>query len=70
LDLAHVASGRFDGFWERGLSSWDVAAGFLMVSEAGGKISNYTGTKTSIYDSEVLATNGKLHSPILKLIKG
>lgn len=61
LDLACVASGRFDGFWERGLSPWDVAAGFLLVEEAGGKVTNYQGKKTTMFERYCLATNGKIH---------
>ncbi len=70
MDLAYVACGRYDGFWERGLSSWDVAAGFVLVTEAGGKISNYQGGKAGIQDKEVLATNGRLHESIIKIIRG
>ncbi len=69
LDLAYVACGRYDGFWERGLASWDVAAGFILVSEAGGRLSNYQGKPCSVHDSEVVATNGKLHSSILSLLQ-
>jgi myo-inositol-1(or 4)-monophosphatase len=69
LDLAYVASGRYDGFWERGLSSWDVAAGFLLVTEAGGKISNYGGKDTDIFEKEAVATNGKLHGAMIEIFK-
>ena len=69
LDLAMVASGRYDGFWERGLSSWDVAAGSLLVSEAGGKVSNYAGNPTTIFDREIMASNGgPIHRQVLRLI--
>ncbi len=68
LDLACVASGRFDGFWERGLSSWDVAAGFLLVEEAGGKVTDYQGEKTSIYDGYCLATNGRIHERMKSVV--
>jgi myo-inositol-1(or 4)-monophosphatase len=61
LDLACVAAGRFDGFWERGLSSWDVAAGFLLVEEAGGKVTDYEGKETSILGKYCLASNGQIH---------
>lgn len=70
MDLAYVACGRYDGFWERGLSSWDVAAGFILVSEAGGKVSNYKGQAAGIRDKEVVATNGRLHESILQIIQG
>jgi myo-inositol-1(or 4)-monophosphatase len=68
LDLACVASGRFDGFWERGLSSWDVAAGFLLVEEAGGLVTNYQGKKTSIFEKYCLATNGKIHKRMQSVV--
>jgi myo-inositol-1(or 4)-monophosphatase len=68
LDLACVASGRFDGFWERGLSSWDVAAGFLLVEEAGGVVTNYQGKSTSIFEKYCLATNGKIHKRIKTIV--
>jgi myo-inositol-1(or 4)-monophosphatase len=69
LDLAYVACGRYDGFWERGLAAWDVAAGFILVREAGGTLSNYRGESCGIQDSEVVATNGKLHKAILGLLQ-
>lgn len=68
LDLAYVACGRYDGFWERGLSAWDVAAGYLLVEEAGGMITNYRGQSTTAFDKEAVATNGKIHPRILELI--
>lgn len=68
LDLAYVASGRYDAFWEKHLSPWDVAAGFVLVTEAGGRISNYCGAKTSVFDKEVVASNGVLHNRITKII--
>lgn len=68
LDLAYVACGRYDGFWERGLSPWDVAAGLILVAEAGGKFSNFKGLKTTIFDREILATNGRLHSKMIKVL--
>lgn len=70
LDLACVAAGRFDGFWERGLSCWDVAAGILLVEEAGGKVTDYSGRKTGIFGSEIAASNRKLHSELVKAIQG
>lgn len=69
LDLACVAAGRFDGFWERGLSSWDVAAGMLLVQEAGGKITDYSGRKTDLFGSEIVASNRILHGELVKAIK-
>ncbi|MFM8314811.1 MAG: inositol monophosphatase family protein [Deltaproteobacteria bacterium] len=68
LDLACVASGRFDGFWERGLSSWDVAAGYLLVEEAGGTVTNYQGKKCSIFDKYCLASNGRIHKRMQSIV--
>jgi myo-inositol-1(or 4)-monophosphatase len=61
LDLAYVAAGRFDGFWEMELNPWDVAAGTLLVQEAGGMVTQYDLEKYSIYDNSILATNGLIH---------
>ena len=69
LDLAFVACGRYDGFWERGLSPWDVAAGFLLVQEAGGKVTDFVGRKPDIHGAEAVATNGKIHRRILELVQ-
>ena len=68
IDLCWVACGRFDGFWEYNLSSWDVAAGYLIVQEAGGKITNFIGDPYSVFDKETLATNGLIHDSMLQLI--
>jgi myo-inositol-1(or 4)-monophosphatase len=69
LDLCFVACGRFDGYWEFNLNPWDVAAGALIVEEAGGKLSNFLGQPMSIYEKQFLATNGKIHDEMLKIIK-
>jgi len=69
LDLCSVASGRFDGYWELKLKPWDVAAGSLIVREAGGTISDFSGTRFSIHDDEILATNGRIHKDMLKTIQ-
>ena len=69
IDLCWVACGRFDGFWEYNLSSWDVAAGYLIVEEAGGRITNFDGDKYSVFDKQTLATNGYIHEEMLGLIK-
>ncbi|MFP4548862.1 MAG: inositol monophosphatase family protein [Fidelibacterota bacterium] len=66
LDLCYVACGRFDGFWEYDLNPWDVAAGSLIVSEAGGKLTNFTGGKLDIYSDEIMATNGLIHRELLE----
>jgi myo-inositol-1(or 4)-monophosphatase len=68
LDLAYTARGVFDGFWERHLSPWDLAAGMLLVREAGGKVSDFAGGDFDLHGPEILASNGKLHSQILKTI--
>ncbi len=70
IDLCWVAAGRFDGFYEHKLQAWDTAAGFLMVEEAGGKITDYNGDYYSPYQPHLLATNGKIHDELLAYIKG
>ncbi|HJW42803.1 MAG TPA: inositol monophosphatase family protein [Rhizomicrobium sp.] len=69
LDLAYVAAGRFDGFWERGLHPWDVAAGILLVREAGGIVSDLSGGGDALNAGHMLATNDYLHPIVLKLLK-
>ncbi len=68
LDLCSVAAGRLDGYWELKLHPWDVAAGSLIVQEAGGKVSDFTGTRFSIHDKEIVASNGKIHDQMLRVI--
>ena len=68
LDLAYTARGAFDGFWERNLSAWDVAAGSLLVTEAGGKISDFDGNSFDIQQKRVLASNGFLHSKLMAVV--
>jgi myo-inositol-1(or 4)-monophosphatase len=68
LDLAYVACGRFDGFWEEGLKPWDVAAGALMIEEAGGRVSNYAGELLSIHNPPILASNGLLHEQMMRVL--
>jgi myo-inositol-1(or 4)-monophosphatase len=70
LDLCYLACGRFDGFWELKLHPWDTAAGLVIVEEAGGKVTDFTGKKYSIYDKYILATNGRIHSQMKKILKG
>jgi myo-inositol-1(or 4)-monophosphatase len=70
LDLAWVAAGRFDGFWESGLNVWDVAAGWLLVKEAGGFVSDYRGADQAIERKQMLAANDGLHSKLHKLVAG
>jgi len=68
LDLCYVAAGRFDGFWEYELNPWDVAAGILMVEEAGGKSTDFRGKTSSIFDKQILASNEKIHGEMLEII--
>jgi len=70
LDLAWVAAGRFDGFWESDLAPWDTAAGCLLVREAGGFVSDWRGRSLPICDTEVLAGNDALHSRLHKIVAG
>ena len=65
IDLCYVAMGRFDGFWEMKLAPWDVAAGSLMVTEAGGSIGDFAGNSFSIYGGELLASNGHIQNEML-----
>ena len=69
LDLAWVAAGRFDGFWERGLSPWDMAAGMLMVREAGGVVSDFGGSGLMFDKGEIVCANEALHPQLMKLLK-
>lgn len=70
LDLAWVAAGRFDGFWEAGLSEWDVAAGILLVREAGGFVSDFRGGDAMIARREMVAGNSNIQSKLHKLVGG
>ena len=68
IDLCYIAAGRMDGFWERDLKPWDIAAGALIVAEAGGRVTNMDGRAFSSRGRDVLATNGPLHGDMLKVI--
>lgn len=68
LDLAHVACGRLDGFWEFGLSPWDMAAGCLLIQEAGGLVSDFSGGQDFLENGHVVAGNPKIHPEILRLL--
>jgi myo-inositol-1(or 4)-monophosphatase len=68
IDFCWVACGRFDGFYEHKLEAWDSAAGYLIVEEAGGKVTDFKGNKFSPYQPYVLATNGKIHHEMLAVI--
>ncbi len=69
LDLAYVAAGRLDGFWEERLHPWDMAAGVLLVEEAGGRVTDMDGGPLDLFAGHVVATNGPLHDPMLSVIR-
>lgn len=68
LDLAYVAAGRFDGFWELNLAPWDMAAGSLLVTEAGGQVTAFSGQAFSPYVPEIVASNGHLHAAMCQVL--
>jgi myo-inositol-1(or 4)-monophosphatase len=68
IDMAYVACGRFDGFWEEGLNAWDVAAGVLLIEEAGGRVSYYDDSTFSIYAPPICADNGLIHAEMLDVL--
>jgi len=70
LDLAYLACGRLDAFWEVGLKPWDTAAGYLLVEEAGGMLSNFNGSPFSPFIPELLASNSLLHKDLAALLHG
>ncbi|GFE58039.1 inositol monophosphatase family protein [Geobacter sp. AOG1] len=70
LDLAYVAAGRLDGYWECKLKPWDVAAGQLLVTEAGGMVTNHGGGAWSVYDHRILASNGLIHDEMVAVLTG
>lgn len=70
LDLCFVAAGRLDVFYEEGLKAWDVAAGVLLVEEAGGRVSRYDGSPMGLHDEEILASNGTLHEAAIATLAG
>ncbi len=69
LDLAYVAMGRFDGFWELNLAPWDMAAGSLLVTEAGGRVTAFNGQPFSPYVAEIVASNGLLHDAMCEVLR-
>ena len=68
LDLAYVAAGRLDGYWEAKLKPWDVAAGMLLVQEAGGRVTDHAGGAYSIYDHRIVASNGLIHDEMVAVL--
>ncbi|NJM87487.1 MAG: inositol monophosphatase [Hydrococcus sp. RU_2_2] len=69
LDLADVACGRLDGYWERGINPWDIAAGIVILEEAGGIATAYDGSPLILESGRILATNGKIHVSLSKALK-
>ncbi len=70
LNLCNVAAGRFDGFWELKLKPWDLAAGSLLIEEAGGRITDLAGRRFDLYGGSVLASNGRLHAELARVLAG
>ena len=70
IDLCWVAAGRFDGFYEHKLQAWDSAAGFLIVQEAGGTVTDFEGNPYSPYQPHIIATNGKIHNELRSIVNG
>ncbi len=70
LDLCYVAAGRFDGFWELKLHPWDMAAGVVIVREAGGHVTDFRGQAHSIYGEQLVASNGLIHGEMLAVLQG
>jgi myo-inositol-1(or 4)-monophosphatase len=68
LDLCYVACGRFDGFWEEGLHSWDMAAGIVILLEAGGKVSGFNGSDFDLTQGEIIASNNRIHNELTQLM--
>lgn len=69
VDLAYVAAGRFEGFFEYSLNPWDVAAGIIIIQQAGGKVTDFSGGDDYLYGGEIIATNGRLHEALLTTIQ-
>jgi myo-inositol-1(or 4)-monophosphatase len=69
LDLCYVAAGRFDGFWEERLKPWDMAAGALLVEEAGGTVGGFDGSAFHARRDDLIATNGRIHAAVLDVIQ-
>lgn len=69
LDLCYVSAGRFDGFWEVSLNPWDMAAGVLILEEAGGKFTDFNGFPSTIYKKQLLVSNGLIHEQMISVLK-
>ncbi len=68
IDLAYVACGRFEGFWEKKLKPWDTAAGQLILEEAGGRLTDFRGGSYNPFVPEIIASNGLVHDEMLKIL--
>jgi myo-inositol-1(or 4)-monophosphatase len=68
LDICYVACGRVDGFWEQGLNAWDIAAGVLLVEEAGGRVTSLDGGPFVLRTGRIVATNGPIHDEVLRVV--
>jgi myo-inositol-1(or 4)-monophosphatase len=68
IDSCYIACGRFDGYWEVSLHPWDIAAGSLIIKEAGGTIGGFKGEKLNIYEKKILASNGKIHKQMIEIL--
>ena len=69
LDICYVAAGRMDGFWEQGLNAWDIAAGVLLVQEAGGPVTDLDGGPFDLRSGRIIATNGRIHNELQDVIR-
>ena len=70
LDLCYNAIGRVDGFWEMDLHPWDTAAGVVILEEAGGRVTNFAGGPFSVYEKEIVASNGRIHDEMIRILQG
>jgi len=70
VDLSHVASGKYDAFFEYGLSPWDIMAGMLIIREAGGRVTDFTGNETSVTGDEICASNSLISKEVVNIVKG
>ena len=70
LDICYVAAGRMDGFWEQGLNAWDIAAGVLLVEEAGGRVTSLDGGPFELRTGSIVASNGPIHDEMLRVVRG
>ena len=69
LDMAYVAAGRFDGMWQRNLNYWDIAAGIIIIKEAGGFVTDFRGENEYIQNKTILVTNSKINNEMIEVLK-